>query len=279
MRRATLQHAVCSTSCHPRRMVLLGCVMGLALLTYCDVQNSRSLDSTGKLPPLPSVASQNPSEPIAVYDLAPASHVLLEGASNLSAWTSSSSQARARIVLHINDSDLRAVFDKLQAGKLSADELRVPFGRLATAELSVPVSSLQGSSRGMNSDMHSALKSQQYPLIQYRLEKAQDAQIRQDPTTGKPQILLKVTGVLTVAGVERMLVTALSIRQGAGQNYLVHAQTPIQMTDFGVTPPSAVFGLIRAQNSMSVIFDLDFVLTNNSPGVHLSPKSVDTQRR
>ena len=252
--------------------------MGLALLTYCDVQNGESFDSAVKLPPLPAFTPENTSEPTAVYDLAPGSHVLLEGATNLSAWTSSSSQARARVVLHIDDSDLRALFDKLQAGKLSADELRIPFDRLATAELSVPVASLQGSSRGMNSDMHSALKSQQYPLIQYHLEKVQDAQTRQDPTTGKPQILLQLTGVLTVAGVERTLVTALSIRRDAGQNYLVHAQTPIQMTDFGVTPPTALFGLIRAQNSMSVIFDLDFVLTNNSPGRYLSPKSVDALR-
>jgi hypothetical protein len=51
------------------------------------------------------------------------------------------------------------------------------------------------------------------------------------------------------------------------------------MTNFGVTPPSALFGLIQAKNSMSVIFDLDFVLTNNSPRVHPSPKSVDALRR
>jgi hypothetical protein len=260
-------------------MVLLGCVMGLALLTYCDVQNGQSFDSAAKFPPLPPVTPENPSEPTAVYDLAPYSEVLLEGATNVSAWTSSSSRARARVVLHIDDSDVRALFDKLQAGQLSAAELRVPFGRLATAELSVPVVSLQGSSRGMNRDMYSALKSQQYPLIQYRLEKVEDTQIRQDPITGKPEILLNVTGVLTVAGVERTLITAVSIRRDAGQNYLVHAQTPIQMTDFGVTPPTALFGLIRAQNSMSVIFDLDFVLTNNSPGAHPAPKSVDALLR
>jgi hypothetical protein len=260
-------------------MVLLVCVMGLALLTYCDVQNGESFDSAVKLPPLPAVTPENRSEPTAVYDLTPGSQVLLEGATNLSAWTSNSSQARARVVLHIDDSDLRALFDKLEAGKLSAAELRIPFGSLATAELSVPVASLQGSSRGMNRDMHSALKSEQYPLIQYRLEKVQDAQASQDPATGKPQILLQVTGALSVAGVERMLVTALSIRRDAGQNYLVHAQTPIQMTDFGVTPPAALLGLVRAQNSMSVIFDLDFVLTNNSPATHSSPKSVDALRR
>ena len=77
--------------------------------------------------------------------------------------------------------------------------------------------------------------------------------------------MLHVIGTLTVAGVQRALATELTIQRDAGQHYLVHARTLIQMTDFKVTPPSALFGIIRAHDSLSVIFNLVFVRTDDPP--------------
>jgi len=260
-------------------MMLLTGVMGLALVTYCGVAKDKNSDPALDWSPPATIPSDNPPGPRAVYDLAAGSQVLLQGAINVGAWSSRSSQARARAVLNLDDSVLRTLFDKLQAGQISADQLQLSPGLRAIAELSVPVMSLHGDSQGMDRDMYSALKAPQYPSIQYRLEKAQDAQVRQDPTTGKPAFLLRVTGALTVAGVQRTLATELTIERDASQHYLVHAQIPIRMTDFGVTPPTALLGLIRARDSLSVIFDLDFVLTNNSPGTRPPLKTVDASRR
>lgn len=250
-----------------RGMMLATGVMGLALLTYCGVQSGGNSISVRELSPPTTVPSDDPPGPTAVYDLAAGSQVVLQGATNVCNWSCSSSQARARVMLNADNSALRTLFDKLQAGQISADQLRLSPDRPAIAELSVPVTSLHGDSQGMDRDMRSALKAPQYPLIQYRLEKVEDAQVRQDPITGKPAFVLRVIGVLTVAGVQRTLATDLSIQRDAGQHYLVHAQIPIRMTDFGVTPPTALFDLIRAQDSLSVIFDLDFVRTDDSPGI------------
>jgi hydrogenase maturation factor len=242
----------------PRRVVLLTGVSALALLTYCGVQKGENLNSAVELPPPTTIPWDEPAGKMTVYDLAADSQVALEGATNISDWSSSSSQARARVILDVDDSAMRTILDKLQTGKPASDPMRLPLGRPAIAELSVPVMSMRGNSQGMDRDMHLALKASQFPFIQYRLEKVQDAQVRQDTSSGKPEILLHVIGVLTVAGVQRTLATELTIQRDAGQHYLVHARTPIKMTDFGVTPPDALFGLIHARDSLSVIFNLDF---------------------
>jgi hypothetical protein len=268
MFRGILQHAGNLARFTSRRIVLLTGVAALTLLTYCGVQKGENPDSGRELPA--TVPSEAPAGTMAVYDLATDSQVDLEGATDVSDWSSRSSQARARVALDVDDSAVRTIFDKLQTGRLAADSLRLPLGRPAVAELSVPVISLRGNSQGMDRDMYSALKAGQCPFIQYRLEKVQDAQVRQDPSTAKTEIILHVTGVLTVAGVQRPLATELTIQEDTSQHYLVHARSVIQMTDFKVTPPTALFGLIRAQDSLSVIFNLDFIPVDaaTNPGNH-----------
>jgi len=258
MRRGILQSTGNLARHISRRTILLTGVAALMLLTYCGVQKGENLDSAD-VPPA-TLPSDPPAGTKAVYDLATDSQVILEGATNISDWSSSSSQASARVMLDVDDSAVRTIFDKLQSGKLAGDSLRLPPGQPAIAELSVSVMSLHGDSRGMDRDMHSALKASQFPSIQYRLEKLTDAQARPDPATGKPEILLHVVGVLTVAGVQRTLATELTIQRDTNQHYLVNARTPMRMTDFQVTPPTALFGLIHAQDSLFVIFNLNFAL-------------------
>jgi hypothetical protein len=252
-----LQHAANLARFTSRRMMLPAAVAALGLLTYCGVQKGENLDSDREPPA--TAPSNNPAGTMLVYHLSPDSQVVLEGATDISNWSSRSSQARARVALDVDNSAVRAIFDRLESGKFAHDPLRLPLEHPAIAELSVPVTSLHGSSQGMDRDLHSALKAEQYPFIQYRLEKIQDAQVRQDPSTAKPEIILHAIGSLTVAGVQQPLATELTIQRDAGQHYLVHAQNVIQMTEFKVTPPTALFGLIRAQDSLSVIFNLDFI--------------------
>ncbi len=259
----------------PRRMVLLTCITGFALLSYCGVQNGANLNLQGTSPA--TLPSDDPPGMRAVFDLASDSQVVLEGQTNISDWASRSSQAHARVMLDVDKATLQTMLDKRQTAVPADDPLQLPPGRPAFAQLSVPVMSLKGSSQGMDRDMHSALKAQEYPYIQYRLDKVQDTQLQQDPNTGEPEILLHVAGTLTVAGVQKSLATELTIQRGADNHYLIHARTPIRMTDFGLTPPTALFGLIRAHNALSVIFNLDFVLAD-PPGRQPSGKASDPLR-
>jgi hypothetical protein len=258
MLRGKLQSAGGSARSPSSRTILMIGLTGLALLTYCDVQKDINSNPTAEFLAPATMPSADSSGPTAVYILAAGSEVILQGTTSVGSWSSRSSQALARIVLDADGSAVPTLFDNLQAGKISADQLRIFPARLAKAELSVPVMSLQGDSQGMDGDMQSALKAAQYPSIKYQLEKVQDAQVRQDPKTGKPELLLNVVGALSIAGVQRKFVSDLTIQRDARGHYLVAAQNPILMTDFGVAAPTALFGLIRARDSLSVIFHLDF---------------------
>jgi len=258
MHRSILYNASGAARRPSSRMMLTIGLTGLAMLTYCDVQKDTNSNPAPEFLAPATFPSVDSSGPTTMYALATGSEVILQGTTSVGSWSSQSSQALAQIVLSVDASAVPALFDQLQAGKLSTDQLRLFPGRLGIAELSVPVMSLQGDSQGMDHDMQSALKAGQYPSIQYRLEKVQDAQVRQDPTNGKPELVLYVLGALTVAGVQQTLVTDLTIQRDAGGHYLVAAQNPIAMTNFGVTAPTALFGLIRARDVLSVIFSLDF---------------------
>jgi hypothetical protein len=38
--------------------------------------------------------------------------------------------------------------------------------------------------------------------------------------------------------------------------FRIRAELPLKMTDFGVTPPTALFGAVRAHDALEVRFDL-----------------------
>lgn len=46
-------------------------------------------------------------------------------------------------------------------------------------------------------------------------------------------------------------------------HFVAYAQTDLLMTDFGVTPPVALFGLIKGGDKVRVIFDLGLVLADH----------------
>ena len=52
------------------------------------------------------------------------------------------------------------------------------------------------------------------------------------------------------------------------------AQTEMQMTDFDVKPPTALFGVIRAHNSVAVIFTLEFTGAGGDTTKSSSPEAA-----
>ena len=48
----------------------------------------------------------------------------------------------------------------------------------------------------------------------------------------------------------------ISAQRVSRTTFRVRAELPLRMTDFGIKPPSALFGAIRAKNSLTVRFDL-----------------------
>ena len=71
---------------------------------------------------------------------------------------------------------------------------------------------------------------------------------------------VSVKGSLTLAGVTREVIMSIqSFKAAAGTIYIEGVQE-IKMTDFGVKPPSALFGTMRASPEITINFKTDFTI-------------------
>lgn len=105
----------------------------------------------------------------------------------------------------------------------------------------------------MNRDLQNALKSDEYPEITFLFDSAELLQMPKHPND---PFEVEVKGTLTIAGETR------DIHFITYANYLeadlVRAvgNTTIKMSDFNIDPPTAFMGLIKADDELTVKFNL-----------------------
>jgi polyisoprenoid-binding protein YceI len=63
-------------------------------------------------------------------------------------------------------------------------------------------------------------------------------------------------GNVAVVGVERPVTIQINIERMPDGTMKASGAIPLLMTDFGITPPTGLFGLIRSRNEITVKFDL-----------------------
>ena len=63
-------------------------------------------------------------------------------------------------------------------------------------------------------------------------------------------------GTIAVAGVEKCVQLRIATERLADGSVIARGTVPLLMTDFGVTPPTGLFGLIRSHNEIVVKFEV-----------------------
>ena len=122
-----------------------------------------------------------------------------------------------------------------------------------TVRVEIPVTSLTSGKRGMDEQMHEALKAATHPLITYRLESAQITARQTAPADDAGDSLgLATTGVLTVAGGERAMDISMQVRRLSETRLEVSGGTSLRMTEFGIEPPRAMLGMLRTGEEIHV---------------------------
>jgi polyisoprenoid-binding protein YceI len=123
------------------------------------------------------------------------------------------------------------------------DEVLNP-GGLAAFEVAIPAASLTSSKEDLDKNMHKALKVQEHRDIRFRfraLEKTGDA--------------YRGLGWLTIAGVEKEVALTLQVeRKGAA--LAVTGATDLLMTDYGITPPKAMLGMLKTNPKVQIRIEL-----------------------
>lgn len=117
--------------------------------------------------------------------------------------------------------------------------------------LQLQTKKLDCGNRGMNRDMHHTLKADAYPHISIRL---QEVQFRSGNKGGLGTLTAKAT--LTVTGQSRTVHMQVKAEESAQNIYRFVSALSMKMTDFGITPPTALMGLVKVDDKIDIHLDL-----------------------
>jgi polyisoprenoid-binding protein YceI len=140
-------------------------------------------------------------------------------------------------------------------GEMSAAVNEDQSVELRALRISMKVLSIKGNmGRGMDNKTYEALKASAHPEILFTVSTPMRlAQVRDCQTT------IPVRGELALAGVCKpmiMLVKTFEISQGVLQ---FEGSQTIKMSDYGVRPPTALFGTMRSGPDITIHFKTNFL--------------------
>ena len=158
--------------------------------------------------------------------------VSLAGTSNIHPFTASTTDVRmSRLVLAPADGD------RLQSATKA--------GGVEAFEIAIKAASLASSKDGLDKNMHKALKASEHPDITFKLSRLE---------AGASASTLKAVGLLKIAGVEKEVALDLKIAVNTTA-VTVSGEYSLLMTDFGIKPPTAMLGMAKADNKITVRFE------------------------
>jgi len=146
----------------------------------------------------------------------------------------------------VKDIQSSVTFD---ANALKADTMSNPVESLS---LTIPVKSIESGKGGMDSKIHGALKEKKHPNVTFKLSKAELA----DNASSTDNFKLNIAGTLNIAGVSRDVNFPVEGKLQSDGTYEFTGQYKMDMTDYKIDPPSAIFGTIKSGKEVTVSFDV-----------------------
>ncbi len=105
----------------------------------------------------------------------------------------------------------------------------------------------------MDRDMHKALKAEEFPYIKIELVRT-----RQDPDQihNGDWFDVLATVKLTITDVSKEKQIQARARKVGENRFVLQGEQSLKMTEFGIDPPEALFGLIKVDDLITFHFDL-----------------------
>ncbi len=173
------------------------------------------------------------------FGLTQGSKLWIEGNSTLHAWESTATSLDA--AASVDAASLSDAIAKQTPIKLT---------------LTVPVAGMKSEHSGLDKNLRKALQADKNPNIVFTMSAYQE-----DSKSGT----ISADGQLTVAGVTKpeTITAKLAAKDG---RLVLDGQQPLLMTDFEVTPPTAMMGTIKADDHIVVKFhvELEPIVAANS---------------
>lgn len=168
--------------------------------------------------------------------VAPESKIWIDGTSNLHDWSCKATALEADVEL-----------DAAAAAQLATAAPKA----LRKVDVRIPVKALRCNHGGMDGNVYKALKADAAPEISYIMATF-------EATAGevKDTFTLKTVGTLTVAGKQNRIEMDVVATRLADGTINAKGVVPIKMTDYGITPPTAIFGRLKTGDDVKVNFEL-----------------------
>lgn len=136
--------------------------------------------------------------------------------------------------------------------RVIVDDERKSVAFFGTA-LALKTATLDCDNSKINKDLCTALKADEYPNINIVLH---DASVLGQSVNERDWTDIKATATLTITDQSRKVSLAVKGRKLSGNRYRFVSVKELQMTDFGINPPTALFGLIKVRDHIKINFDL-----------------------
>lgn len=167
--------------------------------------------------------------------LEPASRLTVEGTSNLHDWSCSTSSLDASIRVQLPD-------DEATPLPLSVDQV----------SLAVPVAALECKNDKMNKNLTKALDASRHPKIAFRTS----GPLALPVPDARGRLTATFRGQLTVAGVTKPIDLPVEAVRTADGSLRITGSKAFLMSQFGIDPPTAMLGVLKTANRVTVRFDL-----------------------
>lgn len=171
------------------------------------------------------------------FDIKPSSKLFLNGTSNINQFTCDCE-------------------NYTHAGTVSLNESKVGNWIFQDARLSIAVASFDCGHSGINRDMGKALRSDKYPNIGITLKEIVNNASLRNLKPGTEQSLHVVVDI-SLAGATKEYPLQVKVREIKPDLFKITAEKKLFMSDFGVAPPTALFGLIKVNDMINISFDLE----------------------
>lgn len=160
----------------------------------------------------------------------PVSKIVIEGKSNIHAWTCATSTFDAAV----------------DAPKLPPAETG---SKLTDLTITIPIRSLDCGHGDMNKNLQKTMHADKNPAVKFRMTSYESAK------KGDSYDAI-VHGVLTINAIDKPILLRASVTPNAAGGASIVGSAPVKTTDFGVAPVKVMLGTLRTSPDVTITFRL-----------------------
>lgn len=123
---------------------------------------------------------------------------------------------------------------------------------IVSVKVNIVVRTLSCGNGQMDKNLYSTLDADKNPIIKYTMSGYDILDGSAKPTA----FVAKTTGTLVISGQEKVISMKVNAERLSDGKATAEAEQSLLMTDFGITPPSFMFGTLKVGNEIKVKFNL-----------------------